>query len=116
MRALFFFFLVRWYFFLWWPVKAGRIRDGQTFILDSDKKVVQDLWKNQQPTFFPDTHLMLTLQGHVPKQYQNPVSQGHSHCLREPEFIKPRAMKVSASVSFEPVQSLIAPRQPQQRR
>lgn len=97
-------------------MKAERIRDGRTFILDSDKKVVQDLSKEQQSTFFPDTHLMLTLQGHVPKQYHNPVSQDHSHHLGSaPEFIKPRVIKVSASLSFESDQSLIAPWQVQQK-
>lgn len=38
--------------FLMVASEGSQIRDGQTFILDSDKEVVQDLRKKQQPAFF----------------------------------------------------------------
>lgn len=49
---------------------------------------------------------MLTLLGHVPKQYHNTVSQDrYNHSRSAPEFIKTRRMGESAAVSFGSDQS-----------
>lgn len=116
MKALFIYFLVRWCLFLWWPVKEAKLEMDRHSSWTQTKKLFR-IWGKSNSQLFSCYTPYANTSGACPKQYHNPVSQGHSHGLRAaPEFTKPRVMKASAPVSSESDQSFIAPRQPQQRR